>query len=327
MLVSVDTGAARESGSEHRLALAELAARLRSVRLTPAQRAVARFILENPVQFVFMSGAEVAAEIGVSQPSVSRLAKELGYRGYGEMTAEIRELLLVGAEAAPPADSMNSYQQLMSTEIGLLEQLRDALSDPRPLDGAADMIVGANEVAVLGLRISAPVAQHFAYRLRRLRSGVSLTTTGGSATIDDLAFASQGRSSVLVAFAMSRYPSELLAALEFARQRRMKVVLFVDTPTASVVADGDHVILAPVSNGVTFGSLAAAYLLSALLIDRVAAETAAESGRRLIDLEGVAVEHGHYLEDPLEPSSQLAASKSRPGVPRARKPRKGTTDG
>lgn len=315
MLAVVQEAATRESNGEHRLALAELSARLRSVRLTPAQRAVARFILENPVQFVFMSGAEVAAEIGVSQPSVSRLAKELGYRGYGEMTAEIRELLRVGAEGAPTADGENGYQQLMSTEIGLLEQIREALADPQPLDGAAEMIVSASAVVVLGLRISAPVAEHFAYRLHRLRPGVSLTTTGGSPTLDELALASQTDPSVVVVFAMSRYPAELLPALAFARQRGMSVVVFVDTPTASVVTASDHVIVAPVSNGVTFGSLTAAYLLSALLIDRVASETAGESGRRLIDLEAVAVDHGHYLDDPLEPSGRFAAPRGRPVSP------------
>jgi len=291
----------QEGIGEHRAAVAELATRLRSVRLTPAQRAVARFILANPSKFVFMSGAELAAEIGVSQPSVSRLAKELGYRGYGEMTAEIRELLRADATDDAMGEVTNAYQQLMDIEIHLLEQVRDSLADTAPLDDAAALITEAASVLVLGLRISAPVADHFYYRLRRIRPAVSATTTGGSSTIDEIALASQASPSVAVVFAMSRYPTELTPALEFARRRGMKLIVFVDAPTAPVVLPGDLTILAPVSSGVTFGSLTAAYLLAALLIDRVAGEASGESGRRLIDLESVATDFGHYVEDPLDP--------------------------
>jgi DNA-binding MurR/RpiR family transcriptional regulator len=163
------------------------------------------------------------------------------------------------------------------------------------------MIAAAQSVSVLGLRISAPLAGHFYYRLHRLRGGASLTTSGGSSTVDELALSSQSESSVVVVFAMSRYPAELVPALQFARSRGMSVVMFVDTPAASICHHGDHLIIAPVSTGFTFGSLTAAYLLSALLIDRIAVETTGESGRRLIDLEAVATHAGHYIDDSIDP--------------------------
>lgn len=291
------TDADEYGAGESRAAVAELSRRLRQIRVTPAQRAVARFILANPEKFVFMSGAEVAADVGVSQPSVTRLAQELGYRGYGEMATEVRELVRNGRADHSDPRSGNAYQQLMDTEIGLLKRVRDDLGDQTTLDVAATMIKDASEVVVLGLRISAPVAEHFAYRLRRLRDRVVLTTCGGSITRDELALASQQARSVLVAFAMSRYPAELAPALEFARARGMGVVLFIDTAAASICQPSDHLVIAPVSTGVTFGSLTAAYLLSAFLIDRVAYEATGASGRRLIDLESVAADSGYYLDD------------------------------
>lgn len=292
----------QEGIGDHGVAVAELAARLRSARITPAQRAIARFILANPSKFVFMSGAELANAIGVSQPSVSRLAKELGYRGYGEMTSEIRELLRAEAgDSRGPDSPANPYQQLVGAEIKLLEQVRDTLADPHPLDAAAALITEAASVLVLGLRISAPVADHFWYRLHRVRPAVSVSTAGGSAMIDQIALASQATPSVAVVFAMPRYPTELVPALDFARRRGMKIILFVDVPTAAVVDPSDLTILAPVSSGVTFGSLTAAYLLAALLTDKVAGETSGDSGRRLIDLESVATDFGHYFNDPFDP--------------------------
>lgn len=298
MVWSMEDIELRAGLGEVRAASAELSRRLRTVRLTPAQRAAARFIVANPAKFVFMSGAELAADVGVSQPSITRLAKELGYHGYGEMTDHIRELLRNGAADGGESPNGSPYQQLMDTEIAVLQQVREYLGDSTPLDTAASMITKAESVSVLGLRISAPLAEHFYYRLHRLRGHTSTTTSGGSATLDELALSSQADSSVVVAFAMSRYPTELEPALEFARRRGMSVVLFVDTPTAPFCRPDDHLIIAPVSMGVTFGSLTAAYLLSALLIDRVAFETTGESGRRLIDLEAVAADANHYTEQP-----------------------------
>ena len=50
--------------------------------LPTAERKVADFILENPARASLMVINEIAEAAGVSVPSVTRLARKLGYNGF-----------------------------------------------------------------------------------------------------------------------------------------------------------------------------------------------------------------------------------------------------
>ncbi|MGH3087892.1 MAG: MurR/RpiR family transcriptional regulator, partial [Rubrobacteraceae bacterium] len=49
-------------------------------RLSPTQRRLARYIIDNPREAPFLSSVELATRVGVSQPSVIRLSSALGYK-------------------------------------------------------------------------------------------------------------------------------------------------------------------------------------------------------------------------------------------------------
>ena len=52
--------------------------------LSPAERRVADYVLENPEEASHMTIDCLAANAGVSLPSVTRLTKKLGYAGFSE---------------------------------------------------------------------------------------------------------------------------------------------------------------------------------------------------------------------------------------------------
>jgi DNA-binding MurR/RpiR family transcriptional regulator len=267
--------------------------RLRSARLTPAQRQVARFIVDNPDRFVFMSAAEVARDVGVSQPSVTRLAQELGYRGYAEMIGEMRALV----RSAPRQDESvaNRYQRAIDDEIALLTTARERLADPRLLERATRKIMSASSVVVIGLRISAALAVNFGYRLTRLRDNVRVVTQGGSVAFDELALGARRKPPVMVAFAMPRYPAELVDVLRFARAQGYWILEMIDSPTAPLCEEADEVMVTSIRWGATFGSHTTASVLSTLLIDAAASESSGDARARLIELDAVASERRHYL--------------------------------
>ncbi|GHH63441.1 transcriptional regulator [Streptosporangium violaceochromogenes] len=267
--------------------------RLRSARLTPAQRQVARFIVDHPDRFVFMSAAEVARDVGVSQPSVTRLAQELGYRGYAEMVGEMRALVRSAPRQYEP--SANRYQRAIDDEIALLTAARERLADLRPLERAARKMMSASSVVVVGLRISAALAMNLGYRLARLRDNVRIVTQGGSVAFDEVALGARRESPVMVAFAMPRYPAELAEILRFARSRGYWILQVIDSPTAPLCEEADEVMFASIGWGATFGSHTTASVLSTLLIDAAASDSSSDARARLIELDAVASERSHYL--------------------------------
>ena len=63
--------------------------------LSPAERRVADYVLENPEEASHMTIDCLAANAGVSLPSVTRLTKKLGYAGFSEFM-----IALAGSVAA-----------------------------------------------------------------------------------------------------------------------------------------------------------------------------------------------------------------------------------
>lgn len=279
--------------SESRITRERLEDRLRAAKLTPAQRQVARYIFDNQSTFVFLSAAELARHVGVSQPSVTRLAKQLGYQGYTELIADFRANL---QQTEAPPEGANRFQKVLGDQIANLRSLSESLDDPRWLRDIAECIRTASTVVVFGTRISSSLAHDFAYRLARLRPAVQLLSHGGSASMDEVALGGLTEDPVLVVFSMPRYPAELLPIVNMAREQGYQVVQFTDTPLASLTASDDLVAPVPMSWATTFGSHAAAYALTAMVIDEVASVGDESVRERLLGIERTAIEEGHYLE-------------------------------
>ena len=61
--------------------------------LTPKSRTLADFVLQNPRRAVFMSTRDLAAACDVSEASVVRFVRQLGYSGYPGFIRDLREAI------------------------------------------------------------------------------------------------------------------------------------------------------------------------------------------------------------------------------------------
>lgn len=62
-----------------------------SAQLTPKEKEVADYVLENLQKCCFMTSTELAGELNVSYSSVIRLTKTLGFTGYPDFQSFLRE--------------------------------------------------------------------------------------------------------------------------------------------------------------------------------------------------------------------------------------------
>ena len=62
-------------------------------RLSPAQRQIVQRMLGMFPDVAFLSTIEIAERAGVSQPTVTRLASALGFAGFPEFRAALRDAL------------------------------------------------------------------------------------------------------------------------------------------------------------------------------------------------------------------------------------------
>ena len=276
-------------------------------RLSPAQRRIGQFLLGHLGEVVFMSGTDLAERVGVSQPSVTRFATALGFAGYPALREALQGIVLDSPEPRQSPDDLlqDEFEAAIAAERENLEGLRRLLTATSP---AADSATQCSRLAVagrrlassvplpvLGLRLSQPVAQYFAYSASRIHPDVRLISSGGSTATDVLHQAAQAGSTALAAFLLPRYSAEAVSALECARGLGLNVVLVTDHPLVPFAVPGDLVLPVGVGSRLVFDSHAAPMLLAALLVQAMADAEPERAQQRLEAYEALSEAKGYYL--------------------------------
>ena len=248
----------------------QLLAMLDGRRLSPAQRRIGQFLIDHHAEVVFMSSVDLADRVGVSQPSVTRFAAALGFTGYPDLREKLKAIVLGSVKETPEQVRRNEFQAAIAAEQANLEALGRLAAAPYRLVETGRVLAESTPLAVLGLRLSAPVAQYFAYSARRIHPDVRLITSGGSTAEDALLQAQQAGAGWLLAFLLPRYAQESLTALARARELGFKVALITDNPLVPFAGLTDILLPAGVGSRLVFDSHAAPLILASLLVQAMA---------------------------------------------------------
>ncbi|WP_250030984.1 MurR/RpiR family transcriptional regulator [Paractinoplanes maris] len=244
-------------------------------RLSPSQRQIVQRMLALFPDVAFLSTIEIAEQAGVSQPTVTRLATALGFAGYPEFRAALREVVLAGQAGDVTLDRHSPLHQEVANLSGLGREL-----DGERMAAAVRLLAATSPLGVIGLRASAALAEYFGYFARRVLPSTSVHTDAGGLDDAVLQLHQQGASAVLV-FAMPRYPASTVAAIRLARQLGLATVIVADSPLVPFAGDADVLLVAPVGTGLVFDSHAATVVLAISLLDAVAGTDPVRTQQRL----------------------------------------------
>ncbi len=273
-------------------------------RLSPAQRRIAQYLLDHMPDAAFLSSVVLARRAGVSQPSVTRFAAALGFSGYPAFRDALREIALDvpgagGAPAPGPAaagGAGNPMQAAVAAEIANLHALQDLLADTGVVTELARELAASVPLAVLGLRISAPLAEYFAYAARRIHPDVRCLTFGGSVVFDALLHVSEAGGKWLVGFALPRYPAETVQALRFARQLGLRTAVISDVRFVPFAREADVLLPAGVGTRLLFDSHAAPAVLTAVIVQAMADADPVRAQERLRQHERLSAGQSVFLD-------------------------------
>ncbi|HVW31452.1 MAG TPA: MurR/RpiR family transcriptional regulator [Acidimicrobiia bacterium] len=196
---------------------ARIAAHLRE--LTPAERKVAAVVADGPEAVAFGTVADVARKSGASGATVVRLAAKLGYDGFVELQAAVRDELTTRLRPASerirrpaPGDVVGAA---LATEMANVAASLEG-ADPELFEEAVELLSasgsgrGGGRVFVLSGDASFGVASMLAAELSMLRPGVVLV--GGSEVRVARILAEVGPSDVVVVLDVARYDRAVVEA-------------------------------------------------------------------------------------------------------------------
>ncbi len=179
--------------------------------LSTAEQAVAAHLAAHPEHVPFETAATLGIRLGVSAMTVGRTLKALGYRGLGDLRAEMRSEVPNAAAApwirrdassATPTLKSQDRTRAMRAELEAIEAIH-ALAETAPWREAARLIASAARVFVAGFQTERGLARSFADQLAYVRPGVHVLS------VEDRGFADlkteTGADSCLVAVDCRRY--------------------------------------------------------------------------------------------------------------------------
>lgn len=198
------------------------------------QRVLARHVLANYRTVAFDTVAQLAQDSGVSEATIVRFAKALGYEGYPAFQQEIQHLVraeLRGAErfkrgTANKARVRTPLDLVGDKERSNIEALHDGY-DANSFDRALALLHRASEIVVAGTRSTAPLAMHLQFALDKIGfnvKGITAVTSTSYETLDRL-----GARACVIVIGFPRYLRELTALLEFAKARRLATLTITDS--------------------------------------------------------------------------------------------------
>jgi DNA-binding MurR/RpiR family transcriptional regulator len=217
--------------------------------LTPKARLIGDYILNNPRKVIFMTTKELSKASRVSEATVIRFVYQLGYKGYGDFLQELRdiidtELTLIDRVSLTDMKAPESerFRRVVFSEIDNLKQLHESL-DLGKVNRAVELLHASRAVYVVGSRLSYTFAYYLGWSLTKIRTKVHIMRGSDSTCIDFLTIAPE--ESLVVIFATTRYPNELIRLGKLAKRLEQTLLVITDGALCPLIPFADLSIVAP----------------------------------------------------------------------------------
>lgn len=221
-----------------------------SPRLSDGQRRVVDFLVGHCDRAVFLTSLQVAAEVGVSEATVVRTARTLGFPGYPQLRDAFRSYFVermstvtrLRLTAAPRRTEADIIDVVMESDRRNLEAARRRLDD-KALAKAAEVMGSARAVYILGMRSAYGLAWLLHFSLRLIRVPSHIVTLGASDVSEQLE--GVDRRDVVFGMTFERYTRATVDLFQTCVDKGARGIALTDKSTSPLAASAEIVLEAP----------------------------------------------------------------------------------
>ncbi|MFN4098516.1 MAG: MurR/RpiR family transcriptional regulator [Pararhodobacter sp.] len=254
--------------------------------LHPAERKLGELVCNFPGELASYSASELAELAEVSNATVSRFIRRLGYSSYEEARRHARlekdsgSRLYLGAVRAPAPHAPGAYAE---TDMNNVRRTIEAI-DEAEIDRLAQALLDARQVWVIGFRAGAPLAQYLQWQLLQVIETIVALPGAGQTMGEHLAGLRRG--DVVVLFGLRRRVAQMEALLSAIDAGGAQLAYITDESLPLRPGTNWHFRCATESTGPLFSHVGVMALLN--LIANRTIDSAAEAGRlRLTAIEAL----------------------------------------
>lgn len=203
---------------------------------------IASHIYSDPSVFAMNSAQEAGRKIGVSETTIIRFARTLGYKGYSDLQQEYQQQIFQKSSLANYRDrklssqsQVNSIKELMLNDMNSIQTVVEQISDS-DLEQAVIKLSNAKNIFIAGVRSSNALASWFAYAL-----DIVVGNARQYLPSDDILVrvSELNEKSVFVAFSFHRYGITTINLAKLAKKQGATIISFTDNPYSPISVYSD----------------------------------------------------------------------------------------
>ncbi len=255
--------------------------------LSNLEAQVAQYMVLNLGDLSFETGASLASKVGVSEVTVSRLLRRLGYEGMRGLKRELQLELSAqpsfDENAAPPEAMTQPFANVLELELKALRGVFQQCGGPG-WGRLVDVIVAAERVYVTGFQTVRGIAEDCARRLALAKSDVRFLSAHDGMLAEWLQTKSDTAGNggdCLIMIDVVPYAREAPVLAEFCKKTGRQTVVVTDELCHWAEDYTDHVVHARSRSGLFLESTVGITAALNLLVHSVAGRNPEETEARL----------------------------------------------
>lgn len=228
-----------------------------------------------------MTSTEIALKLGVSESSVIRFSRSLGFSGFMDFQKVLRKeyqdkVLSISSSITVPAQRIAKRAKLDSTSDYINRHFKNALKNLETLfatntltafEEAADIIITSKRKYIAASRGDSCLGDYFLLYLKHMLPHVTSTNTAAISPIDHMCNIS--KEDCLIIFSFPRYSSLDRVTTEMAKEAGAGIVVITDKPSALLAQYATALITVPVDSNAFFNSLIGPQFVAEALLDTI----------------------------------------------------------
>lgn len=261
--------------------MSELSELIHNANLTKTQKMIAKYILDHSADACFMTSTEIALKLNVSESSVIRFSRSLGFSGFMDFQKMLRKeyqdkVLSISSTITVPAQRVAKRAKLERNSDYINRHFKNALQNLETLfttntlaafEDAADVIVAGKRKYIAASRGNACLGDYFLLYLKHILPHVTSTNTAALSPIDCMCNIT--KEDCLIVFSFPRYSSLDRVTTEMAKEAGASIVVITDKPSALLAQYATVLITVPVDSNAFFNSLIGPQFVAEILLDTI----------------------------------------------------------
>ncbi len=233
--------------------------------LTKKQAILAEYILKNYKSSAFLSSVPLGKKAGVSEATVIRFARAIGYEGFIDMIKDIQEFVKNEITTIDKLESMGKLYQnktildeVIQNNQMIIKSLKRSVSQEQ-ITGAVKKMGESSKIVVVGFEGSSGAAEYLGYNLVRLAPKVEVINENHNNFINIIKNSDENTYVVLIAF--PRYSKKIVDLAKYFKEAKANILSITDSIMSPIAEYSDSIFLIPkydsfvanldVSSGVT----------------------------------------------------------------------------